>query len=342
MQEASAQTERRLAEHEQRARGAWEESYARAQRAEAERIRMMEARFDDELEAVRAASVAAQAAERAAEEERRRHRQLLALQEQQHNPLGLHYPPALAARGEPAATGPAYSSAGASPPPYAPSAAAHSAVLPTAPPVYTPLDTFSPKEVAAAAKEAAARGERGAAAKAAAAEAAMKSGPPPAYEVAAGSEKAHKESELFVPHAPLVEAGFVPEATAGGPPPRCATCFDPIVANAQWSGRAVREMGSIYHLECWCRSAAPHCAYCARTLMAHPEESLSGCWGEYRGKRYHLECYQYYAGPRCCLCFDVIFANPARGVSGQWRALRDGALIHEECFQRRGDNRAPK
>jgi hypothetical protein len=63
MQEASAQTERRLAEHEQRARGAWEESYARAQRAEAERIRMMEARFDDELEAVRAASVAAQAAE---------------------------------------------------------------------------------------------------------------------------------------------------------------------------------------------------------------------------------------------------------------------------------------
>lgn len=171
----------------------------------------------------------------------------------------------------------------------------------------------------------------GAAEKAAAASAAAFNAPP-AYEVEVGSEKAHPMIELFQARVPVQDEGFYPPANSDL---RCNTCFD-LITSPLKCGKAIKSGSSVYHIECWQQSAAPYCSYCAKTLLPHPELSLTGYWGEYRGKRYHLECYQYYAGPRCCICFDVIFQNPERQLSGLWRTLRDGSLIHEECFQKRG------
>lgn len=352
MQTASAATEARLREHEQRARAAWEESYAAAQRAEAALLSARVSQSDAELAQGQLAEEEARREEAAAAVARIAHRQAVALEEQQRNPLGLHHPASLAARGvSPDGSSPASvplgvetKGAATATPPLQPSAPPPA--YDPSPPAYRQAEDdpkgvvaadYDPKGVGSAAAADAARGHPGAAERAAAANAALtRAAPPPTYEVAVGSEKARPTTELFASHAPLTTAGFLPAATPDGTPPRCASCFDPIAPGAAGlSGRAAKEGTALYHTECWERSAAPHCAYCARTLLAHDAAGLCGAWGEYRGKRYHVECYQYYAGPRCCLCFDVIFANAERGISGQWRALADGSLIHEECFHQR-------
>eukprot|EP00730_Choanoeca_flexa_P013465 TRINITY_DN5348_c0_g1_i1.p1 TRINITY_DN5348_c0_g1~~TRINITY_DN5348_c0_g1_i1.p1 ORF type:complete len:396 (+),score=69.00 TRINITY_DN5348_c0_g1_i1:14-1201(+) len=149
---------------------------------------------------------------------------------------------------------------------------------------------------------------------------------PPPYDAAAVKQS----SELFHRHDPVAYETVEPK-----PGTRCASCFDVIQRDiAQgFAGRAVKKgIATVYHEECYIKKAAPHCAYCGWTLTNHPDNGLSGAWGEYKGKNYHVECYQYHAGPRCKSCFDVIFANPSKGYSGHWRSLAQGGLIHEECF----------
>lgn len=333
MQLDSQETERRLAEHELRARREWELSYAEQQRLEQQRLQAMTAQNDQELEQSLAADRALLQAEAAAAEERMRRWQQHALNEQSRNPLGLHYGPALAANGHSAAQYMSPAAAASdrfqgSPAPSSLTAALMAASEPQLPPY--PLASLSALDRTHSS---------GSLSPSSISSSAQPSAPPLSRSVTSWPAP---EPRLPRPDMKIT-GGYMGAAApdAGSMPPPPAYSDEPMPKAA--AAAAARDAASAQPS----RGAAEKAAFAAAAMQGPPPPYAVASGSE--KARAHSDLFQAKAplqeagyvpanaervetAPRCASCYDPIGPGLVSGRCG--RAVRGPAgIYHLECWQ---------